>query len=99
MRKKEWSQEEYFRQKRSNKEKGIQTLLVDTINKPIEGADTILYNPYELKQYPKQTVLVFYCDTGKSTLERLKEFQQRFPDKYCVSLRGGRGYWRKTYRE
>ncbi len=96
MQKKEWSQEEYLQYKETNRQKGIQTLLIDTINTPIEGTETILYNPFELKNYPKDTVFVFYCDTGKSTRERLNEYQKKFPDKKCISLRGGRGYWRKT---
>ncbi len=96
MQKQEWSQEEYLQHKEINRQKGIQTVLIDTINTPIEGTETILYNPFELKHYPKDTVFVFYCDTGKSTRERLNEYQKRFPDKRCISLRGGRGYWRKT---
>ena len=96
MQKIEWSQEEYLYYKEMNKQKGIQTLLIDTINTPIEGTSTILYNPFELKNYPSDTIFVFYCDTGKSTHERLHEYQKKFPDKRCVSLRGGRGYWRKT---
>ena len=96
MQNKEWSQEEYLRYKELNRQKGIETLLIDTVNTPIEGTETILYNPFELKTYPKGTVFVFYCDTGKSTRERLNEYQKKFPDKRCISLRGGRGYWRKT---
>lgn len=96
MNKKEWSQEEYLVQKKRNEENGIQTLLIDTINSPIEGAETVLYNPYELSAYPKGSVFVFYCDTGKTTMERLEEYQKRFPGKECISLRGGRGYWRKA---
>ena len=96
MDKKEWSQEEYLKHKKLNASKGIQTVLVDTVNVPIEGMESILYNPYELQNYPQGTVLVFYCDTGKTTMERLEEYQKRFPDKKCISLRGGRGYWRRA---
>lgn len=96
MQKKEWSQEEYLQHKEINRKKGIQTVLIDTINTPIEGTETVLYNPFELKEYPQDSVFVFYCDTGKSTRERLEEYQKKFPDKRCISLRGGRGYWRKT---
>lgn len=96
MQKDEWSQEEYIRYKQLGEKEGIQTILVDTINTPIDGAQTVLYNPYILQQYPKDTVFVFYCDTGKATYERLNEYKKRFPDKKCISLRGGRGYWRKT---
>jgi hypothetical protein len=94
--KQEWSQSEYLKYKKAYEKKGIQTLLIDTINAPIDGTETILYNPYELHKYPKGTFFVFYCDTGKSTLERLNEFKQKFPGKNCISLRGGRGYWRRT---
>ena len=94
----EWTQEEFLRAKKELEAQGRTVLLVDTIARPIKGADTFLYNPYELKNYPEGTVLVFYCDTGKETKERLPEFRKRFPDKICVSLRGGRGYWRKTLR-
>ena len=94
----EWTQEEYLRAKKELERQGRKVLLVDTIARPIEGTETVLYNPYELKEYPEGTVLVFYCDTGKETKERLAEFRKRFPDKVCISLRGGRGYWRKTLR-
>ena len=96
MNKQEWTQSEYLQKKKEYEGKGIQTLLIDTVNAPIEGMDTVLYNPYELHTYPEGTIFVFYCDTGKSTMERLDEFQRKFPDKKCISLRGGRGYWRRT---
>lgn len=96
MQRNEWSQEEYLKNKQMNEKKGVKTILIDTINIPIEGTKTILYNPYQLEKYPKGTVFVFYCDTGKATYERLNEYKKRFPDKRCISLRGGRGYWRKT---
>lgn len=96
MQKQEWTQNEYLQKKKECGQKGIQIILVDTVNAPIEGMDTVLYNPYELQAYPEGTVFVFYCDTGKSTMERLEEYQRRFPDKECISLRGGRGYWRRT---
>ena len=94
----EWTQEEFLRAKKALEAEGRKVLLVDTIAKSIEGADTVLYNPYELRNYPEGTVLVFYCNTGKETKERLPEFRKKFPDKICISLRGGRGYWRKTLR-
>ncbi len=94
----EWTQEEFLRARKELEAEGRQVLLVDTIAKEIDGAETVLYNPFELKKYPEGTVLVFYCDTGKETKERLPEFRKKFPDKICVSLRGGRGYWRKTLR-
>lgn len=90
----EWTQEEFLRNKRTLEKEGVDVVLVDTILAPIEKANTITYNPYELKQYPKGSVFVFYCDTGKATKERLSEYKEKFPDYNCISLKGGRGYWR-----
>lgn len=92
--KEEWTQEEFLRNKQQLQKEGIEVVLVDTILSPIEKANTITYNPYELKKYPKGSVFVFYCDTGKATKERLGEYKEKFPDYHCISLRGGRGYWR-----
>lgn len=92
----EWTQEEYLSNKKRLEKEGIKVLLIDTILSPIDGAGSVVYNPYELKQQPKGSVFVFYCDTGKATLNRLKEYKEKFPDYVCISLRGGRGYWRKN---
>jgi len=92
----EWTQEEFLKAKKALEKEGIQVVLVDTILNPIEKAQTVTYNPYELKQYPKGSVFVFYCDSGKDTLARLDEYKKKFPEYHCVSLRGGRGYWRKN---
>ena len=92
----EWTQKEFLQNRKRLQKEGVEVILVDTILAPIEKADTVTYNPYELKQHPKGSVFVFYCDTGKATLERLKEYKERFPDYHCVSLKGGRGYWRKN---
>lgn len=91
----EWTQEEYLREKKRLEAKGVKVLLIDTILNPIEHAQTVTYNPPMLQAEPEGSVFVFYCDTGKATKERLSEFRRKFPGKYCVSLRGGRGYWRK----
>lgn len=91
----EWTQKEFLQRKKELEKKGVEVVLVDTILNPIEKANSVTYNPYELKKYPKGSVFVFYCDTGKATKERLGEYKEKFPDYYCVSLKGGRGYWRK----
>lgn len=92
----EWTQKEYLTNKTKLQKEGIAVFLIDTILAPIEKADTLTYNPHELLTKPKGSVFVFYCDTGKATLNRLKEYKLKFPDYHCVSLRGGRGYWRKN---
>ena len=92
----EWTQKEFMVQRRELAKKGIEVLLVDTILSAIEKADTIMYNPFEMKKYPDGTVFVFYCDSGKATLDRLREYKERFPNHVCISLKGGRGYWRKN---
>lgn len=92
----EWTQEQFLHEKERLEKEGVKVLLIDTILTPIEKAETVLYNPVELQKEPEGSVFVFYCDTGKATLDRLKEYRDRFPKYHCVSLRGGRGYWRKN---
>jgi len=93
---KEWTQKEFLENTARLQKEGIAVILVDTILSPIEKASTVVYNPYELKNYPKGSVFVFYCDSGKATLDRLQEYKEKFPDHVCISLKGGRGYWRKN---
>ncbi len=92
----EWTQKEFLQNKKKLEADGIKVLLVDTILSPIEKADTVVYNPYELQNEPEGSVFVFYCDTGKATLDRLKEYKKKFPKHHCISLKDGRGYWRKN---
>lgn len=93
---KEWTQKEFLQNRNKLEKKGIEVVLIDTILSPIEKAHTTIYNPCEMKKYPDETVFVFYCDTGKATLDRLQEYQEKFPNKVCISLKGGRSYWRKN---
>lgn len=90
----EWTQKEFLQNKKKLEAEGIKVVLIDTILSPIDGADTIVYNPYELKNEPEGSIFVFYCDSGKATLNRLDEYKKRFPNHHCISLKGGRGYWR-----
>jgi hypothetical protein len=92
----EWTQKEFLQHKAKLEKEGIAVILIDTILSPIEKANTTTYNPFELKNYPKGSVFVFYCDSGKATLDRLKEYKEKFPEYHCISLKGGRGYWRKN---
>jgi len=94
----EWTQEEYLRNKIKLEKEGIKVLLIDTILNPIDYAQTITYNPALLKDEPKGSVFVFYCDSGKATMDRLKEYKAKFPAHHCLSLKGGRGYWRKHFQ-
>ncbi len=92
----EWTQKEFLQNKQELAKEGVEVVLVDTILSPIQKADTIVYNPYEMKNYPAGTIFVFYCDSGKATLDRIKEYKEKFPEYHCISLKGGKGYWRKN---
>jgi len=94
----EWTQKELLLYTKELEKEGIKVVLVDTILKPLDNIETITYNPYEMSLYPKGTVFVFYCDTGKTTKERLNFYRAKLSDYFCVSLRGGRGYWRPNFR-
>ena len=92
----EWTQKEFLKNKKLLEKEGVTVLLVDTILSPIEKAQTTLYNPFKLNSYPEGSIFVFYCDTGKATLDRLQEYREKFAKYHCISLKGGRGYWRKN---
>jgi len=94
----EWTQEEFLRNKIKLEKEGIKVILIDTILKPIDRIKTVTYSPPILKQEPEGSVFVFYCDTGKATMDRLKEYKEKFPSHVCISLKGGRGYWRKNFQ-
>lgn len=94
----EWTQEEFLRNKIKLEKEGVKVLLIDTILTPIEYSDSITYNPVLLKDEPAGSVFVFYCDTGKATMDRLGEYKKKFPQQHCISLKGGRGYWRKHFQ-
>jgi hypothetical protein len=90
----EWTQQELLKNKHELEKEGIKVVLIDTILKPIENIETMLYNPPLMQELPENTVFVFYCDTGKTTKERLEYYKKKFPKHRCVSLKGGRGYFR-----
>ncbi|MBU1995236.1 hypothetical protein KKC15_11075 [bacterium] len=92
----EWTQKEFLQNKKKLEKQGIKVILIDTILSPIDKADTVTFNPFELKNEPQGSVFVFYCDSGKATLDRLKEYKKKFSKQHCISLKGGRGYWRKN---
>ncbi len=94
----EWTQEEFLRNKMKLEKEGIKVLLIDTILNPISYVETMTYNPVLLKDEPEGSVFVFYCDSGKATMDRLKEYKAKFPKQHCLSLKGGRGYWRKHFQ-
>ncbi|OHE07039.1 MAG: hypothetical protein A2513_00730 [Sulfurimonas sp. RIFOXYD12_FULL_33_39] len=93
---KEWTQEEFLKNKKILEAQNVKVLLIDTILSSIDYIDTVIYNPFELSKEPNGSVFVFYCDSGKSTLNRLNEYRKKFPNHHCISLKGGRSYWRKN---
>ena len=92
----EWTQKEFLENKLKLEKEGVEVILIDTILSPMTKADTVVYNPYELSKYPDGSVFVFCCDSGKATSNRLEEYRDKFPTMHCISLKGGRGYWRKN---
>lgn len=90
----EWTQQEFLKNKKELEKKDIKVILIDTILKPIEYVETMIYNPPLMEQFPPDSVFVFYCDTGKTTKERLEYYKKKFPKHKCISLKGGRGYFR-----
>lgn len=94
----EWTQQELYKYSKELEDINVKVVLIDTILKPLQNIETITYNPYEMNEYPEGTVFVFYCDSGKTTKERLRFYRHKFPNYKCISLRGGRGYWRPNFQ-
>mgnify|MGYP002776468641 CR=1 FL=1 len=94
----EWTQQEFLKNKKELEQKGIKVFLIDTILKPIENIETMIYNPPLMEKFPQDSVFVFYCDTGKTTKERISFYEKKFPNYKCISLKGGRAYFRPNYR-
>lgn len=95
----EWTQKEYLYNKQLLASRGVKVILIDTILNSIDGTETMTYSPPLMNQEAAGSVFVFYCDTGKSSRERLAEFRAKFPNHVCISLKGGRGYWRKYLQQ
>lgn len=93
-----WTQREFLDNKKRLAKEGIEVVLVDTILKPIQGVESIVYNPYEMRKYKEGTVFVFYCYSGTTTKERLGFYRSKLPGYRCISLRGGRAHWVPTLR-
>ncbi len=93
----EWTQQELYKYTKQLEKKGAKVVLVDTILRSLENTETTTYNPFKLAKMPTDTVFVFYCDTGKMTKERIEFYKSKLPNHKCVSLRGGRAYWRPNY--
>jgi len=94
----EWTQIELLKYTKELKKEGREVVLVDTILKPISTMAAITYNPYEMNTYEKGTVFVFYCDTGKTSMSRLEFYRKKLPNYTCISLKGGRAYWRPNFQ-
>jgi len=93
----EWTQQELYKNTVELEKEGKKVVLVDTILKPLENIETTTYNPYNLSEMSTDTIFVFYCDTGKMSKERLNFYKSKLPNHTCISLRGGRAYWRPNY--
>jgi len=96
--KNEWTQTELLKNTKELNKKDIEVVLVDTILKPLSTMSCITYNPYEMNTYKEGTVFVFYCDTGKTTMSRLEFYRKKLPNYTCISLKGGRAYWRPNFQ-
>ena len=73
----EWTQQEFLKNKKALEAKNIKVILIDTILKPIANIETMVYNPPLMQQFPENSVFVFYCDTGKTTKERLEYYKKK----------------------
>lgn len=94
--KEEITQDELFEQIQKGDIAKEDVLLVAISLKDIDTNlfEQMRYNPYEMQKMPTDKLFVFFCDTGKDTKENLNFYKQKLPQHTCISLKGGRGYWR-----
>lgn len=94
----ELSQKELFSHIRTGDIRQEDVVLVGVTLKEIDTNlfPQMRYNPFEMQKMPKEKLFLFYCDSGKESLENLRFYRKKLPEHRCLSLRGGRGYWQPS---
>jgi len=87
-----WNWDEYFTKKKELKEKGVEVVLVDMINRPVEGSVPISNELFEGK-YPEGTHFVLYCHSGGSSGFLQKTLSKEFPKYTFINLAGGIAFY------
>lgn len=87
-----WSWEEYYEKKAELEAEGKKVILVDMINKPVEGSVPISNELFDGK-YPDGTYFVLYCHSGGSSGFLQKKLTPQFPQYNFINMAGGIGLY------
>ncbi|MCD5383036.1 rhodanese-like domain-containing protein [Candidatus Gracilibacteria bacterium] len=87
-----WDKQTFLKKK---EELGDKIVLVDMINHPIEGQETVPISNemFESGEYPDGTIFVLYCHSGGSSGYVQKQLASKYPQYEFVNLAGGVGLW------
>ena len=84
-----WTWREYFDQKKVLESQGINVVLVDMINHPVEGSVPISNELFFGNQYPDGTYFVLYCHSGGSSGYVQMQLKPQLPQYTIINMDGG----------
>ena len=84
-----WTRTQYFANKKEFEEQGIQVVLVDMINHPVEGAIPISNEIFFGNQYPEGTHFCLYCHSGGSSGYVQMQIKEQLPQYTIINIDGG----------
>lgn len=84
-----WTWTEYFENKKILDSHGVNVVLVDMINHPVEGALPISNELFFGNKYPDGTFFVLYCHSGWSSWYVQMQLKPALPQYTFVNLEGG----------
>lgn len=88
-----WTWTEYFENKKKLESDGIQVVLVDMINHPVENAVPISNELFFGNQYPKGTYFALYCHSGGSSGYVQMQLRPALPQYHFINIAGGIGMY------
>lgn len=86
---KQWSWQEYKTNKAQLEAAGVQVVLVDMINHPVEDAVLISNELFMSGKYPEGTYFCLYCHSGGSSGFLQKQLEAQLPKYKYVNMGGG----------
>ena len=90
---KSWDWKTYFQKRKELEEQGVDIILVDMIDHPVDGS-TPISNELFTGNYPEGTYFVLYCHSGATSGSLQKKLAPEFPHYEFINLEGGiRAYY------
>ncbi len=84
-----WTRTEYFTNKKELESQGINVVLVDMINHPIDWSVPISNEIFFGNQYPEGTYFILYCHSGWSSGYVQMQLKPQLPQYNIINMDGG----------